>query len=354
MSNRPKLKGGKRKPHQKKYPETPQKLVGSILDNMTDGNEYGSIVSLIPKPGVDIISEMVKGLGKIEKLRGNPCICYIGNVVHANVNSGIDATDDLPFAEMVTSVDPAAKEVDVILATNGGSGHQTSRFVNNLRQRFDKVNFLLPSFCMSAGTLFALSGDSIWMTERACLGPIDPQIPSKDGRFVPAQALLLLVQQIQKEGQKALGKNQPVPWSAVRIIDSIDKKELADAVSASNYSVIMATEFLINYKLKSWTTHHSTGQNVTKDDRDARARKIAEALASHDKWKSHGHAISREILWKEIKLLIKHPKDDLEKELTRFWALMNWIFDKTPALKLIVSNNYRYVRNQVAQGGGKL
>ena len=199
--------------------------VKSLLDIMEDGHEYGSIVSAKPSGELEIFDELITGIRAIEEARGRPCLCYVGNVVKPGEgDSGVDSTDDLPFAEMVKKVPEDVDSVDVFLVTNGGSAHQVSRFVNSLRSRFTKVNFLIPSFCMSAGTLFALSGDSIFMTERACLGPIDPQVPTKDGRFVPAQALLMLVEQLQNQGQEALDNGGSVPWSAVRIIDSIDKR----------------------------------------------------------------------------------------------------------------------------------
>jgi hypothetical protein len=197
---------------------------------------------------------------------------------------------------------------------------------------------------MSAGTLFALSGDHIWMTERACLGPIDPQVPTKEGRFVPAQALLFLVKQLQEQGNEALSKGGPVPWTAVRIIDSIDKKELGDAITATDYSTKMATQFLLNYKFKNWKIRETSGQEASHDYKVARALEIANSLAAHDKWLNHGHAISREVLWEEIKLKIDHPSTDLNNAIIKLWAIYNWIFDKTLILKMLVSDNYRYCR----------
>ena len=136
-------------------------VVDSLLDTMVDGNEYGSIVSANPKLGSDIFNEVVRGLKEIELIRSRPCLSYIGNVVRSDNsgNSGVDSTDDLPFFEMIQKVPATEKKIDILLTTNGGSGHQISRFVNFLRPRFDEVNFILPSFCMSAGTLFALSGN---------------------------------------------------------------------------------------------------------------------------------------------------------------------------------------------------
>lgn len=317
---------------------------------MQDGNEYGSIVSLVTSPNVDLVAEIAKGIAEIEAVRKRPCISYIGNVVAADGECGIDQKDDLPFHEMIAQIPGNEKKVDVFVTTIGGSAHQVSRFVNALRPRFDEVDFLLPSYCMSAGTIFALSGDRIWMTPRACLGPIDPQVPSKDGRYVPAQALLLLVQELQKQGEEAMKKGLPVPWSAVRTIDSLDKKELADTMSASQYSIVMAAEFLTNYKFKNWTTH-SNGSAVTPEDKEKTAQEIASALASHDRWKSHGHAITRELLLKEVRLRIDRPEDvdGLERAMKRLWALCNWIFDRTPITKAVVSPKYRFVRQRAQQ-----
>jgi hypothetical protein len=321
---------------------------------MQDGNEYGSIVGCLPTGDVDIVAELQLALKDIENVRGRPCLAYIGNVVAGDGTSGIDATDDLPFAEMVATVPKDATAVDLLLATGGGSAQQVSRFVNCLRSRFEDVDVLVTSFCMSAGTLFALSADRIWMTPRACLGPIDPQVPTTDGRrLVPAQALLVLIQLMQEQGADALEKGTPVPWTAVRILDTLDKKELADVISASNYSRQMAVEFLTRYKFRNWNVKEGSGQPVTPQYRLLRADAIAVALYSHERWKSHGHAISRDVLWAEIQLKIDHPDPIFERVLYRAWALFHWVFDKSPASKIILSQHYRYVRNKTVGGEGK-
>lgn len=121
------------------------------------------------------------------------------------------------------------------------------------------------------------------MTPQACLSPIDPQIPTRDGRYVPAQALLLLVDELQKQCEKAMSDGRPIPWTAVRIIDSIDKKELGDAITASHYSTMMASEFLLNYKFRNWGTRETTGLPVTADYRQQRATDVGNSLASHDR-----------------------------------------------------------------------
>lgn len=328
----------------------PIRLVGSLLDELQDGKEYSSILDASPQVGTDVLTDVIRGLAEIERVRGRPCLAYVGNVVKKDDGeSSLDSSDDLPFREMVAKVPTDVKKVDVLLATRGGSGHQVSQFVNCLRSRFDEVDFLIPSSCMSAGTLFALSGDHIWMTNRASLGPIDPQVPTKDGRYVPAQALLLLVAELQCQGEQALAKGAGVPWTAVRLIDSLDKKELGEAITASQYSHTMATQFLEKYKFRNWTIKETSQQPVTPAERLARAGEIAAALVSHDRWKSHGHAIPRDVLWKEIQLRIDHPDAALERAIIRLWAVLTWIFDKTPTVKIIASQNYRYLRHVITQ-----
>ncbi|MGO9447002.1 MAG: SDH family Clp fold serine proteinase [Thiobacillaceae bacterium] len=324
--------------------------VDSLLDCMQDGREFGSIVDKVLKLGTNLMDEVINGIQAIEALRGRPCLLYTGNLITKDGSeSGIDATDEVPFQELVGSVPLGQRAVDIYLASNGGSGEQVSRFVNCLRTRFDEVNFLIPSSCMSAGTLFALSGERIYMTPNAFLGPIDPQVPSAGGRYVPAQALLLLVQQLQRDGDEAMRNGLSVPWTAVRLIDSLDKKELGAAMTASQWSQTLAEQYIVKYKFKHWTVRQSSGRTVTDSERVDRAKEIATALVSHERWKNHGHAISRDVLWNEIRLKIDHPDVNLERAMVRLWALLTYIFDKAPTVKLICGLNYRYARNRVQE-----
>lgn len=114
-----------------------EREVDSLLDVMEDGREYGSIVDAKPKD-LEAIAELRRALREIEQERGRPCIAYIGNVVSlAMSGSEIGSPDDLPFAELVGSISAKEKQVDVLLATSGGSGQQVGRFVDTLRSRFE-------------------------------------------------------------------------------------------------------------------------------------------------------------------------------------------------------------------------
>src|SRR5947208_47896 len=81
-------------------------LMESLLDEVHDGNEYQSIVSRIPRKGLDLIEDVIRGIAEIEKIRDRPCLAYVGNVVKKDDsgNSSVDLSDDLPFREMVAKV----------------------------------------------------------------------------------------------------------------------------------------------------------------------------------------------------------------------------------------------------------
>jgi hypothetical protein len=187
------------------------------------------------------------------------------------------------------------------------------------------------------------------MTPGACLGPIDPQVPTAGGRFVPAQALLLLVDKLRKDGEEALKRGEGIPWTAVRIVDTIDKKELGEAITASDYSQKMVQEFLVNYKFRDWKVRETSGMPVDEAYKRERAKGIAQALCSHERWKNHGHAINREVLFAEIKLLIEHPEGALLRAMVRTWALLSWVFEKTTLQKVLIGPNYRFMRLAIQQ-----
>ena len=318
----------------------------SLLDKMKEGREYESIIGL-QNVQVELGSEFRLALQGITAIRKVPCLCYISNILSppANANISINPTDEKPFIEMIDAVPHEHREIDIVLVTPGGSAEIVSTLVTKLRSRFDKVNFILPYLAMSAGTIFCLSGDELIMDENASFGPIDPQVPTKDGRYVPAQALKTLIQDIQDRGEllRAGGK-QPL-WTDVLLINSIDKRELGNVITASQFSTNLVSEYLKNYKFKSWTKH-SDGTPVTEEERNKRAEEIASKLCDHSKWLNHASRISREQAWTECKIKVTPTEDiiGLTSAVRKLWALLCYAFENTPVYKCIFSENYALFR----------
>ena len=323
-----------------------RKTSNSMLDIMIEGREYESLLNYQFEK-LDLVAEIRRSIQEIAAVRNRPLVCYVANVVKSvSVSAGIDGTDDLPFSEMIRCVPSDARELDLVLVTPGGYAHQVAKFVNTLRPRFEKVSFILLNQAMSAGTIFAMSGDDIIMNSESHIGPIDPQVRNNSGEFVPAQALRTLIEEIRKRGEEHLKNKQPIPWTDVQILRNIDMKELGNAYSASNYSIKLVEEYLYNYKFKNWVQRASDGSAVTPEIRKQRATEIASLLCDHSEWKNHGHAITREAAWQVCRLKIEKAEDiGLDKLMRRMWALFYWIFDNQPVAKLFISNNYCLIRN---------
>jgi len=332
----------------------------SLLAEMRDGNEYQSIVELRPRDG-NLVPELRRAIADLEEIRGRRCLCYVSNVIKELPDTSIHPSDHLPFNEMVEQVPPDIDAVDIFLVTPGGSAEQVTLFVDALRPRFNSVEFILPYKAMSAGSLWALSGEKIWMDRRAFIGPIDPQIRSSEGRLVPAQALLTLLGEIQKAGAEALQNNQDVPWAYVRLLDRMDQHQLGHAINSTQYVIKIASNYLENYKFRNWSTHASTGQPVSDQEREQRALRVAAKICDHKQWKAHGHAINRDAVYKELNVKIDRLEDlmGFERAVRRLWALFYYVFDKSNCVKMMVSQEYSVIRNAVVlvpsppQSGGQ-
>lgn len=330
-----------------------KKRAKSLLDVMVDGREYQSLVDYIFEE-VNLKEELTRAVQEIEVVRQRPLLCYLANFVKPTpgASTSIDYSDDIPFSEAVSTIPIDRKEVDIMLVTPGGSAEQVNKFVNVLRPRFDHVAFILPWMAMSAGTIWAMSGDEIWMDERATIGPIDPQVPSKDGRFLPAQALITLVNDIQERGQRQISQGLQPNWTDIHLLNSIDGKELGNAWNASRYSIELVSKFLNNYKFKNWT-QDKDGKTITPQERGERAQIAAVKLCDHAFWKSHGNGISRQDVKNECKIRIEFPETnpDFYRAIRRFWGLFYYLFEASVLNKIIASKDYNLMMIRSKSGG---
>jgi hypothetical protein len=100
---------------------------------MTDGAEYASLLG-VQAGGLDLASEIRRGVAEIETARQRPLILYVANTIKpvTGVNAGIVLADDVPFAEMVQSIPPA---VSLSKCTNlfSGLGHASTTLRSSSR-----------------------------------------------------------------------------------------------------------------------------------------------------------------------------------------------------------------------------
>lgn len=112
------------------------------------------------------------------------------SIVHAQGTSE-DRVDDQTIAEALKAIrsTPAGVDLDIILHTPGGDALGADQIVRALKAHKGRKTFFVPYNAFSAGTIMALTGDEIFLSPIASLGPIDTQING-----VPAARLAYVLQ----------------------------------------------------------------------------------------------------------------------------------------------------------------
>lgn len=191
----------------------------------------------------------------------------------------------------------------VILTTRGGSAEIVERYVNILRYHYKEINFVVPDYAYSAGTIFCMSGDNIYMDYSSVLGPIDPQVPNKDNKYVAALGYLDKVNEFIAKAAAGKLTNAELIW-----LKEIDLGELRSFEQARDLTIDLLKKWLVIYKFKNWNQHRD-GRPVTPKDKEQRAEDIAKELSNNNIWKSHGKGITISELT-ELKLRIEDFSED--------------------------------------------
>lgn len=111
---------------------------------------------------------------KIEDYRKNPLIVYATST-RPGVNAMMASDAVRQLIDQLDAISDVT-EVDVLIHSSGGDGLAAWKLMSVLRERFQKVNVLVPFMAFSAATIFSLGANKIIMHPHASLGPIDPQI----------------------------------------------------------------------------------------------------------------------------------------------------------------------------------
>lgn len=193
----------------------------------------------------------------------------------------------------------------IILTTTGGSAIAVERYVNIIRYHYSEVHFIVPDYAYSAGTIFCMSGDKIFMDYFSVLGPIDPQVQNKEGKWVAALGYLDKVNEYIERAKKGTLTN--VEFA---ILKDFDLAELRSFEQARDLTIDLLKKWLVKYKFKNWTKHNN-GQDVAIEEKEQRAKEIAAHLSDNNDWKSHGRPINIEAL-KDLKLEIEDYSNNVE------------------------------------------
>lgn len=264
-------------------------------------------------------------------------LVYTGPIVDGIENDFLRIVEEL--SDETKQINYDEKKIYLILTTPGGSALAVERYVNILRNFYSEVNFIIPDYAFSAGTIFCMSGDNILMDFYSVLGPIDPQVKNKEGRFVPALGYLDKINELLEKA-----RNNNLTNAEFIILKEFDLAELRGYEQARDLSIDLLKKWLVKYKFKNWKEHRTTnpGTAVTLEDKKKRAEEIATELSNNNEWKSHGRPINIEILENKLKLKITDysRNSDLREKIRSYYMLSVDYIKKNSIGIFIHTRNY--------------
>ena len=270
----------------------------------------------IPAPSEKVVeAELDEGIQKIETLlKADDAISFVGSILFGLDNAFRDQVEGMAGNEKKKN------KLAVILETEGGYIEVVERIVKTLRHHYNNVEFVVPNFAMSAGTVLVMSGDAIHMDYFSTLGPIDPQISNTSGKQVSALGYLIQYKKLISKADKGTLNSA----EAAVLLAHFDQAELYEYEEARKLSISLLREWLAEYKFKDWRKTHGGKQTVTKELRERRATEIAEKLSNPELWHTHGRGISMDVLRRDINLKIEDfgKNSELNKAIQLYCRLL--------------------------------
>ncbi|MEQ3777886.1 MAG: hypothetical protein ABNH27_12340 [Alcanivorax sp.] len=262
---------------------------------------------------------------QIEEHFNSPLFSYTGQIHPAFLVSFLENIESVvdKISEKARRNNPYGnpKRLIVVLSTPGGVAEAVEKMVDIIRNHFEEVFFVVPAAAMSAGTIFCMSGDKIYMDYASSLGPIDPQVPNPEGQLVPALGYIDKVQELI-EKSSANGISQ----AELLMLQRLDLATLRRYEQARELSISLLKEWLIQYKFKDWVNHRTShpGTPVTQAEKEQRAEEIATNLSDNKLWHSHGRMIGIKKLTTDLKLEIEDytNEGDLRDNLRPYSELL--------------------------------
>lgn len=188
---------------------------------------------------------------------------------------------------------PNSESVDVLIHSTGGDPLAAWKLMSVLRERFKRVDVLVPYMAFSAATLFTLGADEIVLHPHASLGPIDPQIyinqPDRTVRQFAYEDVGAFIRFLATD----VRVTEQVHVSAIieKLFSVVDPVNVGAAKRASELSSSVGERLLSMHM-------------ITSEDK-ARAKEIAQNLDKS--FFAHGDAVSRT---RARELQLKIAEDD--------------------------------------------
>lgn len=264
--------------------------------------------------------------GLLEKYFNCDVLAYLGSINPMYVSLFLEKIELLIKHQDKQSQENPRRLV-IMLTTNGGVVEAVEKMVEITRYHYDEVYFIIPDSAMSAGTIWAMSGDKIYMDYASSLGPIDPQVPNQDGIYIPALGYIDKINEFIDKSKKDKLTN-----AEYMLLKSLDLGTIRRFEQARELSVSLLKDWLVRYKFKDWEVHRTTnpGSEVTLEEKTARANEIANQLSDNKLWHSHGRMIGISTLRNTLKLEITDYSEieELRSNIRMYNGLLSAYFEK--------------------------
>lgn len=264
--------------------------------------------------GAGLLQMRLVLMKEIESITGRPLIVYAAKIdAPREAPNQIVLEDVIGFSDLTADI--SADKIDVLIESPGGVVDAAHRIVQLLRQKFKDVRFIVPGSAYSAATMICLSGNELWMDERASLGPIDPQING-----IPARSILNgfnTVRDILKaQGPSALPAYLPL----------LQKYDL------HIFEICKDQEERGKQLVANWLTQYMLCNDP---DKEEKSKKIVSFFADYDTHKSHARPIfysdAKEIGLKVQTLSTSSP---LREKVWDLYLSIRVLLDNSPSVKI--------------------
>lgn len=298
---------------------------------------------------LDMENELQKLINEYNAHRKSFLFFYASATYKPIPDAALNMADYYVICDMLRNV--TTDTLDFYIQTPVGSGEAVEEIVRFLRSKFSVVNFVVAGEAKSAGTILALSGDDIFMSDTGSLGPIDAKMHI--GRMqVSASDYIEWVNEKKKE---ALQNNSLSPFDAI-MVAQINPGEINGVYHAYKFAEDLVTGWLPKYKFKNWVKTESQGLPVTNAMKEERAKEIVSWLADHSRWRSHGRSIKREDF--NGQLIIKRIDDDpiLANLVDRMLTVSQLLLASTEVYKMMYTYSHKIQKTAVPmpQMGGPI
>jgi hypothetical protein len=283
--------------------------------------------------------ELLRLIKEYNKLRSSYLLVY-SSAIDKPIDQRIIIQEDYYIIHDLLN-NKSSDNLDVYLETPGGLGEVAEDIVKLLHDKFQNVSFVISGQAKSAGTIIALSGHEIFMTETGSLGPIDAQVRIGRSSFSAHD----YIEWVNEKRLEAAESGKLNPFDAI-MVAQITPGELRGVFHSLRYAEDLVIEWLPKYKFKNWNVTKERQIPVTPEMKEQRAREIATELTQHSRWRTHGRSLKIQDLL-DLGVTINRVEDDakLANIVYRIQAVTRLLFNMTPAFKIFATVDEKIFRN---------